>query len=264
MAIVLLPKKDGRGKITGKKPKKSKNKKLKEKEEARKKKLLDILIKGHVLSLKELFNERLKTFEEGMNVLKTEIASEFFNEVLSEDGNTFLHLAAMNEHEEMLEYLLENEANPCLKNRNQQTPYTCTENKMVRSLFKKFAKEHPEKYNYNKAQIPLSTLTDEETAERKKAQRKVKREKEREKRKENLLKQKEEEQAERFLKLSDREKLALAAERRILNAQGKVISRCFLCGSDMAGKVPFEYLENKFCTIECLKSHRLNTTVHIS
>lgn len=138
---------------------------------------------------------------------REEIAQDFFNEVLDEDGNSFLHLAALNEHEDMLKYLLDNAADPCLKNKNQQTPYGCNNSKISRDVFRKFAKENPEKYNYNKAQIPVNALTDEEQAEKRRAQRKVKREKEKEKKKENFIKQKEDEQKNRFLNLSDREKV---------------------------------------------------------
>jgi len=35
-----------------------------------------------------------------------------------------------------------------------------------------------------------------------------------------------------------------------------VCSRCWKCGRDMAGKVPFEYYDYKFCSVTCLKEHR--------
>lgn len=55
---------------------------------------------------------------------------------------------------------------------------------------------------------------------------------------------------------------ALAAERRFLSqiADGKVkpvVSRCFQCAADITGKVPFEYDIHRFCSIDCLKQHRL-------
>jgi hypothetical protein len=55
---------------------------------------------------------------------------------------------------------------------------------------------------------------------------------------------------------------ALAAERRLLaNASvtglaTPVLVRCFLCGLDISGKVPFEYNNNKFCSPPCLQKHR--------
>ena len=84
--------------------------------------------------------------------------------------------------------------------------------------------------------------------------------------------QKEEREREAFLKLSDREKRALAAERRILAANAKVdnagptkenaelislsIQRCYQCGYDITGKTPFEYQNFRFCTPKCVKEHR--------
>ncbi|KAJ8915134.1 hypothetical protein NQ315_000386 [Exocentrus adspersus] len=245
-----------------KQQRKSKTKKLKEKEDARKRDLIDALCKGDLDKLKKLLENHLKTFEEG----ETERNAKqcFVNEVLEENGNTLLHVAALNEHEEVLEFLLDNEADPCVKNKNQQTAYSCTQSKGIREALKQFARDNPDKYNYNKAQIPTNALTTEETAEKKKAQRKVKREKEKEKKKENWVKKQEEDEKSRFLQLSDREKRALAAERRILSQSGTVMARCFLCATDISGKVPFEYLGNRFCTIDCLKAHRMQNPIVLS
>ncbi|EFA08600.1 tRNA endonuclease ANKZF1 [Tribolium castaneum] len=215
------------------KPKKSKTKQ----NEQRKHELIQTLQKGDIETLARVVND--------------------FNEIVDDDGNTLLHIAAMNEQNATLSFLLEKGANPCAKNHKQQTPYTCTQSKEIRESLKQFARDFPDKYNYNKAQIPTNVLTPEELAEKKKAQRKLKKEKEKIKKKENEIKRREEMEKERFLKLSDREKRALAAERRILSQSGTVITRCFLCACDMTGKVPFEYLGNRFCSVECLKAHRL-------
>ena len=62
--------------------------------------------------------------------------------------------------------------------------------------------------------------------------------------------------------LSDREKRALAAERRLMsNAAGAgvatpVLARCFLCAADMTGQVPFQYQDYRFCSTTCLQKHR--------
>lgn len=129
-------------------PKKSKTKKLKELEEARKKELFIVLVKGDINKLKELLEKKLKDQDENESV--ESIKETFFNETIDDDSNTLLHIAALNEHCDMLNYLLENNANPCLKNKNQQTAYICTQSKEIRELFKTFAKENPDKYNYNK------------------------------------------------------------------------------------------------------------------
>merc|ERR1712004_376961 len=103
---------------------------------------------------------------------------------------------------------------------------------------------------------PLSKELEEEKQrkqnEKKKAQRQAKREKQ---------KKAEVEEKERFLNLSDREKRALAAERRLLGSDSLGVSslqrqRCFSCGLDITGKTPFQYSENKFCSVGCVKKHR--------
>ncbi|CAG9826943.1 unnamed protein product [Diabrotica balteata] len=244
-----------------KKPKKSKSKKLKELEDSKKKELISVISNGQIEKLKILLDNYLQISEEP-EVEKN--SQDFINKVVDESQNTLLHVAAQKEQIDMVKFLLDNDANPCLKNKSQLTAYTCTQSKEVRECLRQFSRDNPDKYNYNKAQIPVNALTNEEMADKKKAMRKVKREKEKEKKKENEIKRKEEEQKERFLKLSDREKRALAAERRILNQQGVVTKRCFLCGADIAGKVPFEYLQNLFCSIDCLKAHRLQHPIVLS
>ena len=238
-----------------KKPKKSKAKKLQEQEEHRKKELIDVLSTGNIDKLSQLLENFLKVSDK---------KEDFVNEAIDDQGNTLLHVAALNEQQETLDFLLKNDANPCLKNQKQQTAYTCTQSKDIREVLKQFARDFPDKFNYNKAQIPTNVLTPEEQNEKKKVQRKLKKEKEKVKRKENEIKRKEDLEKERFLNLSDREKRALAAERRILSQAGTVISRCFLCAADMSGKVPFEYLGNRFCSVDCLKAHRMQNPVVLS
>ncbi|VEN60790.1 unnamed protein product, partial [Callosobruchus maculatus] len=253
-----------RKKLTKKKskPKKSKSKKLKEQEEAKRKELVDVISRGDISAMERLLADHLNSLQEGVD--KEEARTSFVNQVLDENLNTLLHEAALNEQKEMLRFLLDNSADPCLKNKTQHTAYTCTQSKDIREYLKQFAKENPEKFNYNKAQIPVNALTEEELAEKRKAQRKVKKEKEKEKRKENEVKRKEQEERQRFLNLSDREKRALAAEKRLRDLSGKVITRCFNCAADITGKVPFEYMGNVFCTIDCLKAHRLKGPIVLS
>ncbi|CAG9860575.1 unnamed protein product [Phyllotreta striolata] len=247
-----------RKKAKRKKPKKSKAKKSREQEEAVRKELFDVIAGGNVEQLEKLLEDHRVGFVEDE---RDKASYDFINRVVDDESNTLMHVAAMREQVAMLGFLLEKGANPCMKNKNQQTAYTCTQSKDIREFLKQFAKENPDKHNYNKAQIPINALTNEEIAEKKKASRKIKKEKEKVKRKENDIKKKEDEEKERFLKLSDREKRALAAERRIISQSGKVTKRCFLCAADIGGKVPFEYMENLFCSIDCLKAHRLQRPV---
>ncbi|XP_017784983.1 PREDICTED: ankyrin repeat and zinc finger domain-containing protein 1-like [Nicrophorus vespilloides] len=245
-----LPKK----KEPEKKKGKTKAEKLQEQEIQRKREVRETIRDGNLDKLKNIY----KSYEDFDVKL---------HEALDELGNCALHVSAMHDRLEILSYLLENGANLCSKNNKQQTPYSCSQIKNVRDYFKLYAIEHPDKFNYNKAQIPTpqpSDLSPEELAEKKRLQRKCKRDKEKEKKKEKIVVMKERVEQDRFANLSDREKRALAAERRILSQSGEVISRCFLCGSNIAGKVPFEYMANRFCTIDCLKAHRMKSPLTLS
>lgn len=198
----------GRGQHSKKVPKKSKNKKIKEREEKRKRDTRELIKNDDLNGLIAFLENYVKSNCEVEN--DDEISSKIINEVLDEAGNTLLHFASLHERGNIVRYLLENDTNPCAKNAKQQTPYTITQNKEIREIFKQFAQDNPQKYNYNKAQIPLVVLSAEEMAEKRKQQRKVKREKEKAKRKENEIKKKEQAEKERFLQLSDREKVSVA------------------------------------------------------
>ncbi|XP_044728414.1 ankyrin repeat and zinc finger domain-containing protein 1-like [Chrysoperla carnea] len=189
------------------------------------------------------------------------------NEVIDDKGNTILHRAAVEGRDTIISILMEYGSDPCNKNKKNQTPYTATENKEVRRIFRKFLTDFPDKYNYAKSQIPgpIDEEHEKKQAEKRKQLKKMKREKEKEKKKEKIAEKIETEEMKRFAALSDREKRALAAERRILNSKsGTVTRRCFLCGADIAGKVPFEYNDNCFCSMPCLKTHRLQHGLNLS
>ena len=119
------------------------------------------------------------------------------------------------------------------------------------------------------AQIPVEKpLTPEEEArqaakrnEKKKAQRAAKKEKEKVLKAAEDEKKQEEAEKTRFLNLSDREKRALAAEKRILATAGSLPAsiRCLQCGADISGLVPFTYMDYRFCKPACVKEHRLKS-----
>lgn len=123
--------------IRHKKPKKSKAAKLKEREEQRKKELREMILTSDL----EKLGNMCETVKNEENLL---------DEVIDDDGNTFLHVASINLKIEVIRFLLENNVNLCAKNVKQQTPYTCTQNKEVREVLKQFAKDNPDKFNYNK------------------------------------------------------------------------------------------------------------------
>jgi len=182
---------------------------------------------------------------------------------------------------------------PTLSDVLGRVAYVLAGDKETRLTFRRFMGANPDSFDYVKAQIP-SPLTDEiekqkleKAAEKRKQQRQAKKERQvlekarieeeqvlerarieqerirtEQQREIEQQQRKVEEEKKRFLQLSDREKRALAAERRLLSslstsgAATPVLVRCFLCGSDMSGKVPFEYNSSKFCSPPCLQKHR--------
>ena len=122
----------------------------------------------------------------------------------------------------MIRTLLLHGADPSVKDKQKKVAYTLAETKDTRNIFRKFMGEFPEKYDYKSAMIPAPLSKEEEDQklakqkDKKKAQRDAKREKDKKvKEVEKKVKQ-EKEEKDRFLNLSDREKRALAAERRLL------------------------------------------------
>lgn len=181
------------------------NKKIKKREEKIKQHTIELIKAGDLNGLITLFDNCVRNNCE--IEVDTDVKVKIFNENLDKNNNTPLHLASFYEQQNILKYLLENNANPCNKNIKQQTPYAITQNEEIRLIFKKFAQNNPNKYNYNKAQIPLPTLSFEEIAEKKKQKQKLKKERDKLKKKEKQLKVEEDVEKQKFLQLSDLEKV---------------------------------------------------------
>ncbi|KAH0947857.1 hypothetical protein HN011_005529 [Eciton burchellii] len=190
-------------------------------------------------------------------LVNVEDVARLFND-MNEDGNTLLHLAAIGGYHDQVWLLLDVGSNPCNKNKKLQTPYAAATDKKTRNTFRKFMEANPDKYNYQKSQIPgpLSDEIEQAQAEKKKQQRKMKRIKDKIKKKEVDLKKQEENEKQRFLSLPDTEKRALVVGNRMLSAGYSVISRCFQCAIDMTDSKPFHYDDYCFCSVLCLKEHR--------
>ncbi|XP_052806792.1 ankyrin repeat and zinc finger domain-containing protein 1-like [Mya arenaria] len=200
------------------------------------------------------------------------VSPDIVSEPIGDNNTTLLHVAAKEGHARIVALLLEAGASPVLKDRNGHSPYMASKDKATRNEFRRFRGKWPDRYDYKVAQIP-EPLSEEAEAERKrkeqerkKAQKKAKQEQQKAKKEEEEKQKAEDREKQRYLNMSDREKRALAAERRLLNqcsTQGgdkPVLIRCFQCGADMTGKVPFEYCDNKFCTSKCLQQHRKTQT----
>uniref|UniRef100_A0A8C5QS22 Ankyrin repeat and zinc finger peptidyl tRNA hydrolase 1 n=1 Tax=Leptobrachium leishanense TaxID=445787 RepID=A0A8C5QS22_9ANUR len=186
------------------------------------------------------------------------------NERLSPDGRTMLHVAASSGHGEVAGLLMDAGWDPALRDSAGQTPYSLSPDKATRNTFRRYREENPEKYNYAKSQIPapVSEEAEAQRAKKKQAYKAQRKQREKEEKEERKRKEQEEAEKKRFAALSDREKRALAAERRLAaqlsSAKGTENKgrRCWQCGESLLGKVPFEYLDFSFCTTQCLQEHR--------
>lgn len=150
------------------------------------------------------------------------------------------------------------------RNNKGQTPYIVAPDKDTRNVFRKYMGENPDKYDYIKAQVPgpLTAEIESKKTEKKKAQKALRKQREKEQKEEKRKQESEAEEKKRFASLTDREKRALAAERRLAEqvaATGVGLSnvkRCWMCGESLLGKIPFQYLEFSFCTPRCVQAHR--------
>ncbi|XP_056285572.1 ankyrin repeat and zinc finger domain-containing protein 1 isoform X2 [Pseudoliparis swirei] len=148
------------------------------------------------------------------------------------------------------------------RDNKRQTPYVVCPDKDTRNVFRKYMGENPDKYDYIKAQIPgpLTAEIESKKMEKKRAQKALKKQREKEQKEEKRKQDSEAEEKKRFASLTDREKRALAAERRLAE-QVADVKRCWFCGESLFGKIPFQYLEYSFCTPSCVQAHRKTHTL---
>lgn len=192
---------------------------------------------------------------------------EVINGRFGEVGDTLLHVAARFSQTQIVLMLLENGADPAVKDMKGRPPFAVAGDKETRNEFRRFMASYPDRYDYAKAQIP-SALTPEmeiekekRIAERKKAQKKAQRQRAKEQKAVERRKEEEEKEKRTFEALSEREKRALAAEKRfaqqLASKQNGTIS-CAWCCSSLDCLVPFERLIYKYCSTACVRAHRVD------
>ncbi|XP_064183580.1 tRNA endonuclease ANKZF1 [Anguilla rostrata] len=188
----------------------------------------------------------------------------FLNREMDSSGFTLLHVASAAAQRGVVRLLMDAGCDPACRAVKGQTPYAVAPDKDTRNVFRKYMAEHPDKYDYSKTQIP-GPLTEEielKKAEKRRAQKVARKQREKEQKEERQKQEAELEEQRKFTSLSDREKRALAAEKRL--AQQMVSTgteftntrRCWQCGESLLGKIPFEYLHFSFCTPRCVQLHR--------
>ncbi|XP_028446941.1 ankyrin repeat and zinc finger domain-containing protein 1 isoform X2 [Perca flavescens] len=191
------------------------------------------------------------------------------NKPIDSSGFTLLHVASAAAQKAVVRLLLDAGADPACRDNKGQTSYIVAPDKDTRNVFRKYMGENPDKYDYNKAQVPgpLTAEIESKKTEKKKAQKALRKQREKEQKEEKRKQELEAEEKKRFASLTDREKRALAAERRLAEqvvATGVGLSnvkRCWLCGESLLGKIPFQYLEYSFCTPRCVQAHRKANTL---
>ncbi|XP_068428731.1 tRNA endonuclease ANKZF1 isoform X2 [Clinocottus analis] len=181
------------------------------------------------------------------------------NQPIDSSGFTLLHVASAAAQKAVVRLLLDAGADPACRDKKGQTPYIVCPDKDTRNVFRKYMGENPDKYDYVKAQVPgpLTAEIESKKTEKKKAQKVLKKQREKVHREEKRKQEAEAEEKKRFASLTDREKRALAAERRLAEqAATSNVNRCWFCGECLLEKIPFHYLEYSFCTPSCVQAHR--------
>ncbi|XP_041593249.1 ankyrin repeat and zinc finger domain-containing protein 1 isoform X2 [Vulpes lagopus] len=192
---------------------------------------------------------------------------------LGSNGFTLLHAAAAAGRGSVVRLLLEAGADPTVQDSRARPPYTVAADKSTRNEFRRFMEKNPDAYDYSKAQVPgpLTPEMEARQAMRKREQKAARRQREEQQRKQREQEEREQEEQRRFAALSDREKRALAAERRLAAQLGVstpqtpgpatlCAQRCWSCGTSLQGLIPFHYLDFSFCSTRCLRDHRCQAT----
>ncbi|OWZ24388.1 hypothetical protein PHMEG_000567 [Phytophthora megakarya] len=188
--------------------------------------IIQLVSDGDLKSIKELLSSA-----EEKDIEVNEVDAKFM---------TALHHAAAKNAVSMVEYLLEQGANPALLDLHNRPPYFLCGTKDTRNAFRRYMGEHPDAWDYVTAQIPEGLTSEME-------QRKKEKEAEKRKRARERKKQQKKEAAEQ-----KREETARQEELERKIAAGLA---CDFCGK-YAGKSPFTRLEYKYCSTDCVNGHK--------
>ncbi|XP_038870296.1 ankyrin repeat and zinc finger domain-containing protein 1 [Salvelinus namaycush] len=139
------------------------------------------------------------------------------NQPIDSSGFTLLHVASAAGQKGVAKLLMDAGSDPACKDQTGQTPYIVAPDKDTRNMFRKYMADHPDKYNYSKALVPgpLTAELESKKTEKKKAQKAAKKTREKEQREQRKKLEMEAEEKKKFASLSDREKRAQAAEKRL-------------------------------------------------
>uniref|UniRef100_F1KXV0 VLRF1 domain-containing protein n=1 Tax=Ascaris suum TaxID=6253 RepID=F1KXV0_ASCSU len=211
-------------------------------------------------------DEQLKMLLDGSGCRRALFEAHIKDARFPPNSLTFLHIASGRAALHILPQLLSMGCDPSVKNAKGSLPYQVSQNRAVRQAFSQFRMDNPNRWDWDRCQIPeLVVISEEKLAketEKRRLQRERKRQREKIRKAEERIERAKQAERDAFLALPDSEKRALAAERRLaasLQTKAVIVSedgnRCFQCGSVLPSK-PFEYSENRFCTMSCVREHR--------
>eukprot|EP00117_Sycon_ciliatum_P040962 scpid39407/ scgid30036/ Ankyrin repeat and zinc finger domain-containing protein 1; Zinc finger protein 744 len=202
-------------------------------------------------------------------VLSSAHTQQLLNSAVGAAERRLLVVASESAQASVVQLLLECGSDPGSKGKRESKAYAAAQDKTVRDTFRRFRGQHPDRYDYQAAGVDAPLTDDVEAdrerkkAEKRKQQRQTRQKKEKEKKaeakrlEEEQQKRQEEEKEKRwYAALSDREKRALAAERRLQAQQLSNSNCCGLCGRSLEGVTPFSKYDMKYCSMDCLKSHQ--------
>lgn len=198
---------------------------------------------------------------------------------------TVLHVACEKALDHLVLLLLEEGANPVLTDQRKRTPFEVCKDKNTKTLMRRFAGANPDLWDYAKCRLPPLTdeieaeenaraaeaqareLAAQEEKQKKQAEADEKKRQAEEARQRKKAQEEEEKKAraaedalareaalertKKMLTMSEREKRALAAERR-LNPKANT---CDNCGKPITGQ-PFEKFSFKYCSTGCIVEHK--------
>ncbi|KAI9922163.1 hypothetical protein PsorP6_002200 [Peronosclerospora sorghi] len=188
--------------------------------------IIHLVIEGDLKAVKEF----LSTVED-KKIEVNEVDATFM---------TALHHAAARNAVSLVEYLLEQGANPSLLDLHNRPPYYLCSMKETRNAFRRYMGRHPDAWDYATAKIPEGLTQDMEQHKKEKEAEKRRRARERKKEQKQQAAEQKREEAARLEELERKTAASLA---------------CDFCGK-YAGKSPLTRLEFKYCSTDCVSRHK--------
>ncbi|MGH0136262.1 UNVERIFIED_CONTAM: hypothetical protein FKN15_064514 [Acipenser sinensis] len=180
-------------------------------------KIGDVATLRSLLQLQEGSPGSPQATEGGGCPVQVPAAAPLLNQEIDSSGFRLLHVASVAGQRAVIRLLLDAGSDPACRDKKGQSPYSVSTDKDTRNEFRKYMADHPDKYNYNKAQVPgpLTSEIELKKAEKKRAQKALKKHREKEQREERKQKEEEELEKRRYAALGEREKSATDGSERV-------------------------------------------------